>query len=315
MVLIRASNSIENIEDSGIPADWKNRALFSNKEGADFWIASESEYLADTLGNENFENDLKELSKAVAYINPTTFISLGPGDGIKDKYIVEQSRSIENYVPVDINRLFIDRSISLLSKIVSIPLAFQADFEDDVDFIFQKTSGLKGPKVFSLLGNTLGNLDQYETKFLNQISEKLIDGDYLLIEVGILKGEWDFDRDISSSFVYQDTTFRHFLVNNIIQHTKEKREEVFTEFENRVFIRREPYRGMGDQSFDIFDKETGSQLLRLTRYNWSTLNEWFSNSKLALEVYYTHEHFYRQLNLGTGIVVLKRKSVPSLAED
>lgn len=123
------------------------------------------------------------------------FISLGPGNGQKDAMLLSsmvrglRSESIY-YYPFDVSahmlsdvvRVLHDQRLTekVLVKAILSEFKHIADFQSVFDF-------RKGQKVFAMLGNTLGNMDD-ETDLLKQLHSMMRVDDLLLLEVRIIQG-------------------------------------------------------------------------------------------------------------------------------
>lgn len=121
------------------------------------------------------------------------FVSLGPGNGHKDRVLMRallEAREAQEtdlfYYPVDVNRRMLGTAIQcLLSdtrvkdkiRVKAIHAVFNrlADFRPVFDFRLE-------PNLFVFLGNTLGNI-QNELTFLHTLRNAMHKGDILLLEV------------------------------------------------------------------------------------------------------------------------------------
>ncbi|MDR4485336.1 MAG: L-histidine N(alpha)-methyltransferase [Nitrospirales bacterium] len=179
------------------PSDWHTRILYTGLEGARAWlkVASDNGYEPTQLGV-----GLREkIFRMLASVNVRTFVSLGPGDGFLDKDIARRLRNNEpliEYIPVDISDGLLYRSADLLSQQVQVPVGVLSDIEDRLNFIgWQISRFSNSPRLFSLVGNTLGNLDKHEGPFLEDLKNIMGKGDYCLIDVSIRGKQWDRNRD------------------------------------------------------------------------------------------------------------------------
>lgn len=132
------------------------------------------------------------LPKIVELVNPRVknLISLGIGNGEKDKMILNaflKDRPMR-YFAIDISLYMVKAGFKTLRKVPAEKTAYIGDFEH-LEKLAPKIKKQTGSNnLISILGNTLGNLDQVAT--LNLIRRSMDRNDYLLFAVQILeKGE------------------------------------------------------------------------------------------------------------------------------
>jgi len=160
-----------------------------------FYLGSGAEkYLEYLKSNENklnnFEFQLieKNLDKLEPFINKRTIYDLGPANALKIIPLLEkqlESQKEVDYVPVDINPAMIfaaaaninNPKVKVEGKILDFTKPLAGKFES-------------GPKIFTLLGNTLGNGDKnYQKGLLKNINQAMTADDYLMVGIH-LKSDW-----------------------------------------------------------------------------------------------------------------------------
>jgi hypothetical protein len=129
--------------------------------------------------------------------NAPDYISLGPGNGKKDQIILSKILSAQTtrgadmyYYPFDISPTMVASAIQTATSVKSIAdslkiKAIIADFTRTLKSFSPVYQYRTEPNIFSLLGNTLGNIDN-ETAFLGKLKQAMFPGDYALIEVRLL---------------------------------------------------------------------------------------------------------------------------------
>lgn len=120
------------------------------------------------------------------------YISLGPGNGKKDqiflKHIEERHMSKGEamyYYPFDISPMMISQAIHAVTSIEPVNLKVKAivgDFARDLKDFSPVYQYRPATNIFTLLGNTLGNLEN-EADFLSRVYQAMFEGDILILEV------------------------------------------------------------------------------------------------------------------------------------
>jgi Histidine-specific methyltransferase, SAM-dependent len=190
---------------------------YSTDIGADSWLR----LCADPLYTV-FQESIQFLDDSVdaifdslpTYIirsNPD-FVSLGPGDGFKDRTLL---RGLSNkvishglnefiyYYPVDISPRILSTAISTVSTDSDLReklkiKALLGDFEK-LRLFAPAYDFRPEPNIFSLLGNTLGNL-AHDGDFLKKIHGTMHDGDILLLEVRTKQSKLSLSGKTSNQF-------------------------------------------------------------------------------------------------------------------
>jgi hypothetical protein len=162
---------------------------YLTEEGAEFWIKMSSD------PRYKFQNNSLALVRTFSQTfaqnisAPFDFISLGSGDGEKDRILLEAviKRTEESifYYPIDISDKLLVECVRNVFKgsLASSNIRTRAILGDfcDLDVLRAVYEDRPIHNVFSILGNSLGNTD--EAKILNALKDAMYPGDYLLLEV------------------------------------------------------------------------------------------------------------------------------------
>lgn len=179
--------------------------------GAQRWIdlCMDTEYGTFTSSLDFISKNADEILDVIGgnvVENSPDFISLGPGDGRKDRYLIKSliARSNANQkLPTEVFYYPYDLSIDLLRQSIREVCrsdlnrqhlkikAICADFSDAYDFkpVFDFRPQ---PNIFSLLGNTLGNMPS-ELNFLQSLLPVMNVEDFLILEVRLVEGIGEAD--------------------------------------------------------------------------------------------------------------------------
>jgi hypothetical protein len=137
------------------------------------------------------------------------FISLGPGNGQKDRILLQTLLTYYDechihddlfYYPVDVSERIIGTAIRTITNDALIAhrlrmKAIHADFGKLA--LFRPVLDYRqAPNLFVFLGNTLGNI-QNEISFLQTVKAAMSSGDALIIEVRLKTGPQELGGDIN----------------------------------------------------------------------------------------------------------------------
>jgi hypothetical protein len=305
---IRADGGVTmKITQSRLPAEWHQRALYYGTEGAKAWLAySDDEYTkvqttADQLA------DADQTIAALGRERFRTFVSLGPGDARRDKQVYEQLRTSNGpvqYIPVDISDSLIHYAVGTLVSVgAPVPFGLLADFEDGQDFLFDNLKGLPQPRLFTLLGNTLGNLDIGAESFLRQFAGRMKRGDQLLLDVTTTEQEWTFDP---YKRYFTSPIRKEFIAQGIARQLGVSTHEILGRFEDRIAAKRAERRPDHAEQQLIYDKETGKIGLTLRAYYFDRFRNWI-DSNTALKVEYAEQYQFEGVQFGAGLIRLSKQ--------
>jgi len=160
-----------------------------------------------------------------------TFVSLGIGDGEKDAAIINalypRTKSIV-YCPIELSQEMLwlgrQRVLQRLGDRLDMPIAIQRDIEAEhgmreVSVIAHRVDG-DGPKMYSMLGNTLSNTDDpFYT--LSRIHDIMRGEDTLLLETWYVGEDAVKDQDVRNALrrEYLTEPFKVFALSGLSQNT------------------------------------------------------------------------------------------------
>lgn len=178
-----------------------SRYLYISETGIDEWIklCSDQTYEIRRRAMDFWNRQSAAIGAAVVEALPESsfnFVSLGPGDGRKDANLISGWRRLDvTYQPYDISMRMLAYAVARVRRVLrqerSRALRIKsvvADF-DEIERALPVLELPAVPKVFSLLGNTLGNFAS-ETDCLDSLKTLMGSEDLLLLEVR-LRGPWD----------------------------------------------------------------------------------------------------------------------------
>jgi hypothetical protein len=181
------------------------------------------------------------------------------------------------------------------------------DFEERAAFIRKRLRGrVQGPVLFSLLGNTLGNVDRYETTFMRQLQRLLEREDYLLLEVAILTPEWRLENDIRYDLSRHNTVTRRFYSQGLSLHTGEGLQSIVNVYEQRINVRAGHSDVPGAVSVDYVDRRTDRLIASLRRYDWNKFLAWLENFDFTV-ISQPQNLAFEEGGIGIGAVLLKKR--------
>jgi hypothetical protein len=292
---------------SPLPASWHQRDLYFGTEGAKGWLA--------TVGEQSYAPPVHELElrrlqiAAIEPIKVRTIVSLGPGDAEVDKQIAINLRNREarlEYIPVDISDGLLHHAFKVLSGQVHVPVGILGDFEDHLNFVATQI-GAHGvrPFLFTLLGNTLGNLDRYERNFLDTIETVMRAGDYLLLDVSLAGPQWTRDLDRRSNHASYGPGHRRFIATGISRRSGDSIESVVLDFEHRIRFDDGASDVRNTRRIGRVDTRSGRLISAIRRYDWSSFLSWVEDRR-QFEILFREPLFTDQV-VGDGVVLLTKK--------
>lgn len=197
-----------------------SRYLYDSEVGADNWIA-----LCRDVTYHYFHDGLRfwgdEADSFVQAIKQETgnafdFISLGPGDGRKDLELIRAWAGDDDldviYYPYDTSLRMIGQAVKEIRK-GNVPVKLRAVLADFENLSQMKTvfDARDTPNIISLLGNSLGNVDD-ELNFVRNLASLMEVGDLLLLEVRLHSdnpGISELDRPKAKEFYF--SPLEHYL--------------------------------------------------------------------------------------------------------
>jgi hypothetical protein len=172
---------------------WGQRALYVGVDGARSWLrVSEHEDYDISEGKlrSAFADVMARVDRPLG-----SLVSLGPGDGKVDAALMSLlggKGSRPSYVPIDISEgllLLTMKRLRMEHAGAHMPFGVLGDFEYGWDAFRHLLAGQPRPRLFSILGNTVSNLDAGLQKFFPTFWSGVADNDYVLFDV--LLGNFD----------------------------------------------------------------------------------------------------------------------------
>lgn len=172
---------------------WGQRALYAGADGARSWLAVSLHPEYD-IADDKLRPALDQVLAGLGHIG--SLISLGPGDGKVDVSLMARLVASKgpgtSYVPIDISEGLLLMTMKGFRKEhakVRMPFGILGDFEYGWDDFGSLLAQEAQPRLFSILGNTVSNLDGGPEKFFPKLWSTVAEGDYVLFDV--LLGDFD----------------------------------------------------------------------------------------------------------------------------
>lgn len=262
---------------------YRMRAIYLGIEGAKGWLGlvsgNDYEYKAEKNAIKNATIKLLRSNN----IKFTTIISFGPGDGENENAIV-QSRPGNNtvFIPVDINEFLLRFTIRQVQGHAHVPFGIHCDFEDGFLFISKATEPLKaGPRLFTMMGNTFGNLDNAETPFIRNLCSIANKDDHIVLEVAVRKSDKPSVNDVDIQD--EDVSTIHLLLNGLAYHAGVKYEELRKDISKH--LRRDIIQGLSDVDNTetvVYIDKNNMPVAFCRRYSRNDLREYLKNNGLDI---------------------------------
>ncbi|MBF0134890.1 MAG: L-histidine N(alpha)-methyltransferase [Magnetococcus sp. DMHC-1] len=173
--------------------------LYKFDRGSSLWLGlcqdAEYKYFGKSVSffTDNIGKILDSIGNDFVSSQPD-YISLGPGNGVKDRIFLtnimeRQTKSVNDifYYPFDISPTLISNAIQTVVDVKDLKnrlkiKAIVSDFSKSLKSFTPVYQYRPEPNIFTLLGNTLGNMDK-EVDFLYRIKEAMFIEDVLIVEV------------------------------------------------------------------------------------------------------------------------------------
>jgi hypothetical protein len=251
--------------------DYATRLAYIGCMGACNWLnlAKHEEYMSSRR-----RTDLAEAAtNLIKDLNIRSYVSLGCGDGVVDKQILEQAFGEGEvvYVPIDISHALLTEARTHLQDTAPIPFDVLGDFESNFKFIASNMERLPGPRCYAMLGNTLENLVAGEDKFFNNLRRAFQPDDVMLLHVRTFtqgyKPEDDPWYSIENYFPAQREFLElplHRLLGPSVDHVP---------LQSLIAPRKlgqgtgDPSKVAGTQTFDLYCEQIKHSVLRIDRYD------------------------------------------------
>ncbi|MBX3114468.1 MAG: L-histidine N(alpha)-methyltransferase [Fimbriimonadaceae bacterium] len=239
-----------------------------------------------------------------------TFVSMGPGDGKQDSLLMAYLGRLgirpEDYIPVDICAFLLGRSMRELRNAgFRVPFGMLCDFEESMPRMFDRLKHVSNsPRLFSILGNTLGNLDGHQTTFIDQLSDNLNSEDAVLFHVSIydpvtyqLQSDPYYNKELSNQFV-------RFLAYAVGRKRRIETEEAVRRFSELVTTELESSSCCVPDALAIIfkDKDFAHPVLSIWRFRLDSFEEWLIKKGFTV----VSKSLMGEGGLGHGVLLLKR---------
>lgn len=289
-----------------LPNGWHNRDLYFGVDGARGWLAAVREPSYSPPAHEIRLRRL--LIGALPHVDTRTFVSLGPGDATTDEEIAIELRQREpwlQYIPIDINELLLHHSVYVLANRVRVPIGILGDFEDRPNFLYSqiRTHGTP-PFLWTLVGNTLGDLDREEGSFLSSMRNIMGAGDTLLLEVSLAGPKWARGNDRRATHEAYGPGYRRFISTAVARRGGDSIDSVVSNFETRIQFLDGESEIPGTKCIDLWDTKTSRLVCTIRRYEWQSLLEWLRRA-IGFKIVHEKSLFIDDA-IGDGLVLLKK---------
>ncbi len=221
--------------------------LYKFDRGSALWLelCQDAEYKYFVNSIDFFKKNLDDILNVIGeeiIVNSPDYVSLGPGNGAKDRMFLSklvERQKIKNvdvyYYPFDISPTLLSDAIRNVVKTKSISDAIKikavvCDFSSTLKSFSPVYQFRPEPNIFTLLGNTLGNMDA-DVGFLHQVKEAMFPGDILIIEVRAISNQQadiggSMDTNKKFDFTPLDVLGVEYNENNLEYSTHTNRSQV-----------------------------------------------------------------------------------------
>jgi L-histidine N-alpha-methyltransferase len=184
-------------------------------------------YLTMRESFRSFEKSLRTILPALK--QKQNYVSLGPGNGQKDRMILRQlevSAGRNLYMPIDISAEMLHVAVQEVMTATSFPsghiLPIQIDFSllenvRDLDRLLNRIVG-SSSILFSFLGNTVSNFED-DAEVLYKLSLLMRPQDRLLLEVATSEEADDEAAARAAEEYARSRAFREFTVSSLFHNT------------------------------------------------------------------------------------------------
>lgn len=307
--LLVADEAIASVEKraSPLPGDWGAKALYLGETGARNWLDVVHMASGSVCGDPD-ELQSRRLA-AIREVRASTYVSLGPGDGLHDIGIVGALKAGSadlRYIPVDISSGLLDAAIRNVSGHAPIPVAIQCDFEAAQHFLRGVlVQHARPPLLVTLLGGTVGNLDLGEARFFAGIRELMGPDDSFLVEIPLAGPAWTADNEPRMKAAHYSTSFRRFLLSGLSPAPAPAGGEgTAKDFEARIELALEDGDVPGSKTIIARDRRDG-RTIRNCRYRWAPALAWLRDQGWLINYQYSTITSDQDI-LGMGWVLLAR---------
>lgn len=296
--------------------DWDARSLYLGEQGATLWgaVANDPSYPLNPNNNVGQIKAAEVRRTALSKVSsqPEVILSLGPGDGRAERGLVQQLAESpgRQWVPVDISTSLVHNAINTLRDDIRIPFGVVADFEDGMSFIKEVvTKSLPSwrTRLFTMLGNTFGNLDRGEVALMDNMRSIMNPGDSFLFDAGLRGGKATPDSESRTQHDGYNEKARRFLCGPLSRRLQVPLEQLAAQmtFRERVSFDIHQVDDPAVSTTIITAQSAQYRILRNRRYTFNSLIDWLKTlTGFALE--FSGETYDNKEVTGLGVFVLKR---------
>jgi len=291
------------------PSDWLSRCMYVTKQGAENWLALARESGYPLSGSDPYDLRKNRLA-AIKLANVRTMLSLGPGDGIHDIELVRTLQEEERikYIPLEISRHLLARTIENLKEHVDIPVGVLCDFEEDRELMDDALRRYADrPILLALLGGTVGNLDRGEPRFFAALKAIMERGDFLLLDVPLAGPAWQPGDDPRLAPSSYPRTFRQLLVGGLSAGACQQKADMPADESDRRIGASLEESGAIEQTkrIVIYDTRTMRTITEIRRYHWESIIRWLQDEGFEI-VFRGSSIKSDEEKFGMGVLLLKR---------
>lgn len=257
-------------------------SLYQGKVGSLNWncVANESEYPLNSKDPFSLlEMRLRALESGVF----STLVAFGPGLGSAERSLLEVKTSYPEfqseitYVPIDVNRDFLDQATTLSNEKIAVPVLIQCDFEREYKFWRNQLGQFKkSPTLYTMLGGTFANLDLGDDRFLRLLNLQMEADDKLLIDIPTALSKWsltDEPRFLPERYTPAFRNFVSFGINPDTSKPPISSEENQALFNAGIEFSHETNPNTFAEVITLTNRNTGSVILKFRRYRIRKLIE------------------------------------------
>jgi hypothetical protein len=286
------------------PDDWVSRALYVGEHGARNWLGVVREPTYPLRDPNCYNLEANHLA-AVGDRHPSTFVSLGPGNGLNELSLVRALSRPDSgklrYIPVDLSLTLLREAIANLRPHAEVPVGILCDFEDGQDFLAVSLGKYdRPPTLFAMLGGTVGNLDAGEERFFASVRSLLGPGDGFLLDLPLAGPAWTPADEPRLKPEAYTSAFRRFLCEAMDPND---RDSAMAVFEQRVELSLTRDATTGAEVILVADRFRRRAVLTFRRYRWEPILSWFRSQGLTVEFACSSISSDRD-KFGMGVVLL-----------
>jgi len=204
-----------------------------------------------------------------------SLISLGPGDGSADVELLRvlsgPDRPLE-YVGMDINRVLLEHVLAR-TRTVARSTGIRMDFEGNGGTEWIRAA--PGPRLVSLLGNTLGNLDVDEYDFVAKVTGALDRGDCFLVSLACGRFSEQDIADRMNGLSGLRTLLANGLLSSGVVATLDEGEK---EVQDAARVEAGTSDIPGCSALKVVHVPSGRRLLNVRRYDPASFSAWMAST-------------------------------------